>query len=161
MHALVHLKIHISNSSCMGQVAPPPPPHTHTHTHTHTLTHIIMHSHYDRCPYLKTIFTAGNLSVMNGVHFSSEVSLNPFKYVIRCVTTGGPATTVTWTKDGSRILYDHQRQAVTSYEDSTYQHEIVLSDSVIAGEYRIDVSNGASSVSSTFCISGIQTIIVP
>ena len=45
-------------------------------------------------------------------------------------------------------------QTVTSYEDSTYLNEIVLPDDIIAGEYRIDVSNAVSSVSSNFNVSG-------
>ena len=72
------------------------------------------------------------------------------------MTTGGAATTVTWRKNGHLISYEQavETQTVTNYEDSTYLNKIILPDNIIAGEYRIDVSNVVSSASSIFNISG-------
>ena len=90
---------------------------------------------------------------------SANISLNPLRFTISCLTTGGPATNVTWSKNGNSTLHDQavEVQTVTSYEDSTYLNEIVLPDDIIAGEYRIDVSNAVSSVSSYFNVSGMGT----
>ena len=98
----------------------------------------------------------GMLIVSENAYLSANVSTDPFRFTIVCETTGGPATNVIWRKDGNLILHEHalEVQTVTSYEDATYLNEIILPDSIIAGEYRIDVFNAVNSVSSTLNVSG-------
>lgn len=101
------------------------------------------------------LLCTGILGVSKAAYLSASTIINSLRFTLSCVTTGGPATDVTWIKNGNVMLSDQaQLQTITSYEDSTYLNEITLTDSIIAGEYRIDVSNAVSTVSSTFTASG-------
>ena len=63
------------------------------------------------------------------------------------MSTGGPATTVTWRRDGSPLVVDgvtyQQTQTVTDATTATYQNVLTIAQSVtsIYGEYRCTVEN--------------------
>ena len=83
------------------------------------------------------------------------MSVTPLVFALACVTTGGPATDVTWSNDGY-VVSNEQQQVVTDYKNSTYLNEIIFNDTIIAGDYGVNVSNDVSSITSTLSISGIN-----
>ena len=88
------------------------------------------------------------------------VSLDPLKFALVCVTTGGPATQVTWEKDGIQSILGVMSQKVVNSEDATYINEILISTYVIAGRYTFYSSNAVTNeVSSTLDVSGMQITV--
>ena len=85
--------------------------------------------------------------------------LDPLEFALVCVTTGGPATHVTWRRNG--IPVGIGVKLVTSYEEATYTNEIAISGYTIAGRYDFQSSNAITNqVTSALDISGINTIII-
>jgi hypothetical protein len=88
------------------------------------------------------------------------VTLNPLKFVLACVTTGGPATQVRWTKNHRSYSISAEigvelLQHVVDYENATYVNELVISSHIIAGRYNFYSSNALTSeISSTVDLSG-------
>ena len=66
---------------------------------------------------------------------------------LTCTSTGGPATTVTWRKDGANIAIDgttyQQTQVVTDTATGTYQTVLTIAQSVtdVFGTYSCTVGN--------------------
>ena len=87
------------------------------------------------------------------------VSLDPLKFALVCVTAGGPATQMTWGKNGIQSIPNTvgvKSQKVVNYEDAMYINEIVISTYIIAGTYTFHSSNAVTNeVSSTLDVSGI------
>jgi hypothetical protein len=84
------------------------------------------------------------------------VTVSPLKFALTCVTTGGPATQVTWTRDGYGIAGE-KMQHVMDYENATYSNEIVISTQILAGRYSFNSSNAVTrQVSSTIDLSGMS-----
>jgi hypothetical protein len=87
------------------------------------------------------------------------VTVSPMKFTLVCVTTGGPATQVTWTKDRYYGIAGEKMQHVMDYENATYSNEIVISYYLLAGRYSFHSSNAvARQVSSTIDLSGMHGI---
>ena len=59
-------------------------------------------------------------------------ALNPLTYVLACMTTGGPATRVVWSRSrenhliASGIGTGTKAQHITDYEDYTYVNEMKI-----------------------------------
>ena len=89
---------------------------------------------------------------------SRIVHFDPLSFALACVTTGGPATIVTWQKNGYVFPRYTQNQNVTDYEEATYINEVTVSSSTIAGSYIFHVSNAVSSATSRLSVlSGKHT----
>ena len=59
---------------------------------------------------------------------------------VRCVSTGSPATTVSWMKDDNSTGYTHT-QTVTDRANSTYSNELTVSEGASGGTYTCTVYN--------------------
>ena len=69
---------------------------------------------------------------------------------LTCVSTGSPATTVSWMRDGQPLIIDdstyHLTQIVTDRSSSTYSNVLTVSDpSGVAGTYICNVTNDLGS----------------
>ena len=91
--------------------------------------------------------------VVSSVDFqlTSEVDATTLTFNLTCISTGGPATTVTWTSN-SRIVADDNAhhivsQVLTDAETATYNH-ILMVTGRLAGVYECIVSNNKPSISS-------------
>ena len=78
------------------------------------------------------------------------------QFTLTCISTGGPATTVTWTRDSTTAMGD----AVTVFnftndaETATYTHTLTVTGR-LGGDYQCTVSNvKPSSDSASFRIQG-------
>ena len=79
---------------------------------------------------------------------------------LTCVSTGSPATVVSWLKDGSLLpthsSFYHFTQTVTGRASSTYSNVLNISreDTNFIGSYTCNVSNALGSNSSTLTVLG-------
>ena len=65
------------------------------------------------------------------------------QFTLTCISTGGPATTVTWTRDSATAMGD----AVTAFNDvttATYTHTLTVTGR-LGGLYQCTVSNSKPS----------------
>ena len=85
------------------------------------------------------IFAGGELSIPDGVSFAMVTG--NVQFTLTCISTGGPATTVTWTRDSIPLS-----SGVTLLVDQSlarYTHTLAASEQ---GLYRCQVSNDKPSI---------------
>ena len=84
----------------------------------------------------------GSVSILE-----SKYSINDA--VITCISTGGPATTVTWTRDSEIIPDNDNNTQVTVLDNSItghqYIHTLNISGMAVPGVYGCSVSNNKPS----------------
>ena len=91
----------------------------------------------------------------------SELRYEKSTQTILCTTTGGPATTVTWRRDGSSLSLDgstyQSSQIILDTASSTYQNVLTFtgpkSDS-LSGTYTYLVENLRGSASLQLTVTG-------
>ena len=82
---------------------------------------------------------------------TSELDATAPTFNLTCISTGGPATTVTWTRN-SRVVTDDSVHHITSQvlingETATYNHILMVTRRLV-GVYECNVSNNKPSSSS-------------
>ena len=102
-----------------------------------------------------TIFyTSGDVTIPNGMTFTVDSDLNGKspQFTLTCTSTGGPATTVTWTRDSETVS-----GGITVLDDpvtATYTHTLTVTGR-LGGEYQCIVSNNKPSEdSASFTVQG-------
>ena len=83
----------------------------------------------------------GDVTIPGGVTLTVDSDLNgaSLQFTLTCISTGGPATTVTWTRDSATAMGD----AVTvldNAETATYTHTLNVTGR-LGGLYQCSVSN--------------------
>ena len=83
--------------------------------------------------------------------------------VLTCVSTGGPATTVTWTRDSDILLDngDNTHKTILGNRDlEQYIHTLNVTETVISGVYGCSVSNSKpSSAKALLNVTGRHQIL--
>ena len=78
--------------------------------------------------------------------------------MLTCTSVGGPATSVSWWKDGQRLQFAHnQYQVITDSVNSVYDNVLLLgqaSPDYVVGNYTCTVSNERGGVSNTIELHG-------
>ena len=80
-------------------------------------------------------------SVTSPLQFS--LTADPPVFTLTCVSTGGPAMTVTWTRDGNNVPYDATHvltQTVTDQLNTVYSNVLTVTGSE-SGSYTCSVTN--------------------
>ena len=91
--------------------------------------------------------------MVTSVHFqlTSELNATTPSFNLTCISTGGPATTVTWTRNSRVVTEDSAHhitsQVLTDAETATYNHTLMVTGRV-GGVYQCNVSNNKPSSSS-------------
>ena len=92
-------------------------------------------------------FTLGDITIPGDAIFDSD------RLMLTCISTGGPATTVTWTRDYTTVTQGTQT-VLNDPVTAQYTHTLTVTT---AGEYTCTVSNDKpSSASSTIFVAGIM-----
>ena len=82
---------------------------------------------------------------------TSELDATTPTFNLTCISTGGPATTVTWTRYGRVVTddstHDITSQVLTDTEKATYSHTLMVTGR-LEGVYGCNVSNNKPSSSS-------------
>ena len=96
----------------------------------------------------------GQVTIPGKISFQldTELNANPPVFTLTCTSTGGPATTVTWTK-GTTTLSDGTSQIVTDTVTGRYENilRVAMMD---AGTYVCSVSNSRSSATANLTVVG-------
>ena len=98
------------------------------------------------------IFTGLGDVVVSSVQFQLTSALNAITptFTLTCTSTGGPATTVSWTVNNHTLAEDsahHITSQITDAETATYTHTLTVTERLV-GEYECSVSNDKPSSSS-------------
>ena len=82
---------------------------------------------------------------------TSELNATTPTFTLSGTSTGGPATTVSWTVDNSTVIEDSAHnitsQVLTDAENATYTNTLTVTGRLL-GEYECTVSNNKPSSSS-------------
>ena len=102
-----------------------------------------------------------NLFISLSINFSGEIAIstldptsdfngdNP-QFTLTCISTGGPATTVTWTRDSTTVT-EGTETVLDDPETAQYTHTLTVTT---AGEYTCSVANSAFSVTADITLEG-------
>ena len=110
---------------------------------------------------LSTNCTAGDVTIPGGVTFTEDSDLNGEspQFTLTCTSTGGPATTVTWTRDSETVS-----GGMTVLDDpvtAQYTHTMTVTGR-LGGHYQCTVSNNKPSQDSDqFTVAGSACYYVP
>ena len=102
--------------------------------------------------YVHTLFDAGIPEVISlNFNLTSKLNSPTPTFTLTCTSTGGPATLVTWKRDGE-ILPENSNYSINSQiliysENATYDHTLMVTGRLV-GKYQCNVSNGKASSSS-------------
>ena len=94
----------------------------------------------------------GNVAIPGGMAITEDCDLNGdnSQFILTCTSTGGPATTITWTRDSVTLS-----GGMTVLDDpvtAQYTHTLTLTER-LGGEYQCTVANNKpSSASATYFI---------
>jgi len=91
----------------------------------------------------------GVVRISGGINFQLETqpTTDPPVFTLNCTSTGGPATTVSWTRDGDIVTANNSyinSSQVTDTETATYVHTLRVTGRQV-GLYRCSVSNSRTS----------------
>ena len=81
----------------------------------------------------------GNITILSG-----GVTFDPDLRTLTCISTGGPATTVTWTRDSTTVT-EGTETVLNDPVTAQYTHTLTVS---IGGEYECTVANNKPSTAS-------------
>ena len=105
------------------------------------------------------LILAGDITITDGVNLTIDSDLNgsSFQFTLTCISTGGPATTVTWTRDSITVT----EGAETMLDDpvtAKYSHTLTVNGRK-GGLYTCTVANNKpSSASASITLHGISTL---
>ena len=101
------------------------------------------------------------ISINAGSPNITSLTFNAQSYTLTCNSTGGPATTVTWKRDGVVITLNatyQQTKRVVNPVAGTYQTVLTIDPSVsqsdIVGTYNCTVENARGETSETVVVPG-------
>ena len=107
---------------------------------------------------LSTNCTAGDVTISGGMTFTEDSDLNGEspQFILTCTSTGGPATTVIWTRDSETVS-----GGMTVLDDpvtAQYTHTLTVTGR-LGGQYQCTVSNiKPSQNSSQLTVQGMYTL---
>ena len=81
------------------------------------------------------------------------MTYDPDQLALTCISTGGPATTVTWTRDNVNITGEQNETVLNDPVTAQYTHTLTVTT---AGEYTCTVANNkpSSASSATTVVAG-------
>ena len=88
----------------------------------------------------------GQVTIPGEITFQldTDPATDPPVFTLTCTSTGGPATTVSWRRDGTMLsddsTYSITSQVLTDTETATYTHTLTVTGRLV-GEYQCSVSN--------------------
>ena len=97
------------------------------------------------CVMVLLLCPTGQVTIAGEITFqlNTDLATDPPVFTLTCTSTGGPATTVSWRRDGT-VLSDDSTYNITSQVTdtvtATYSHTLTVTGRLV-GEYQCSVSN--------------------
>ena len=101
------------------------------------------------------IIPAGNIVISDNVVLTVDSDLNgpSPQFTLTCISTGGPATTVSWTRDSQTVI-GNRKTVLVDGETAQYTHTLTVTGS-LGGLYTCTVANSKpSNDSASFTVQG-------
>jgi len=128
--------------------------------------HLVIYS--DQCsqiPCLTSTLSGGQVMISGAINFQldTEPNTDPPVFTLTCTSTGGPATTVSWTRDSNAVTANNDHiitSRVTDTETAFYVHTLRVTGRQ-EGSYSCSVSNSRTSPAavSTLQVAGKESEI--
>ena len=102
-------------------------------------------------------FVVGDVTIHGDVELTVNSDLNgdSSQFTLTCISTGGPATTATWTRDSTTTVTEVTETVLDDPETAQYTHTLTVTGR-IGGLYNCTVSNNKpSTASATITLEGI------
>ena len=91
--------------------------------------------------------------IAGDVTFSDINGAGP-QFTLTCISTGGPATTVSWTRDSTTVIIEGTETVLNDPETARYTHTLTVTGR-LGGEYTCTVVNNKPSAdSATLTVRG-------
>ena len=88
----------------------------------------------------------------------SDLNGDSLQFTLTCISTGGPATTVTWTRDSGEAVGDTET-VLDNTETAQYTHTLTVTGR-LGGDYTCTVANNKpSTASANITIIGITCML--
>ena len=95
----------------------------------------------------------GDITIFGGVTFTADLSGVSSQFTLTCISTGGPATTVTWTRDSDTVTEGNET-VLDDRVTAQYTHTLTVTEN-FGGVYTCTVANDKpSSDSATYTVQG-------
>ena len=108
----------------------------------------------------KTVLHVGDIAVSDGVGFTVDSDLNGAspQFTLTCISTGGSATTVTWTRDNDTVT-EGTETVLDDRVTAQYTHTLTVTGR-LGGLYTCTVANDKPSVDSVqLFVKGVTIIL--
>ena len=109
------------------------------------------------------MFILGIVTISDDITFTVDSDLNGAspQFTLTCISTGGPATTVTWTRDSVTVT-EETETVLDNRTTSQYTHTLtVTGGSGMGGDYTCTVTNNKPSEdSATFTVQGASDTVL-
>ena len=105
---------------------------------------------------------SGTITIMNNVTLDVVSDLNGAspQFNLTCISTGGPATTVTWTRDSGEVMGE-ESTVLDNAASAEYTHTLTVTGR-LTGLYTCTVANSIPSTDSgTFIVEGMHSHVFP
>ena len=91
-------------------------------------------------------YNAGDVTISGGIQLMVDSDLNGEspQFTLTCISTGGPATTVTWTRDSEEEEVQGGVTVLDNAETAQYTHTLTVTGR-LPGRYTCTVSNNKPS----------------
>ena len=91
---------------------------------------------------------SGDITISGGITFTVDSDLNGASphFTLTCISTGGPATTVTWTRDSVTVIEGNET-VLDNLTTSQYTHTLTVIGR-LGGLYICTVANNKPSIAS-------------
>ena len=101
------------------------------------------------------IVCLGIVGILGGIIVDSDLSGASPQFTLTCISTGGPATTVTWTRDSVTVTEGNET-VLDDHETSQYTHTLTVTGR-LGGDYTCSVANNRpSSASASYTLPGVN-----
>ena len=94
------------------------------------------------------LFLIGDITIPSGMTLTVGADLNGAspQFTLTCISTGGPATTVTWTRDSGSVVGD-EMSVLDNTTTAQYTHTLTVTGR-LGGLYTCTISNTKPSMAS-------------
>ena len=88
---------------------------------------------------------------------SGDLTYDSDQLTLTCISTGGPATTVSWTRYSTTVITEGTETVLNDPETARYTHTLNVTT---AGEYTCTVANSkpSTTTSNTFTVTGVYKV---